>query len=236
HPPAPGVEAGMTHKPSAAAAALRKLWQQDWPGGRRPGPLVYSPSGEQIALGSTPQFDQDTGDSLGALTIFGAADGGIVHQAVDDWVVGQLAFSPDGRQLMTAEQRFQETKEVTAELVRVRDVATFTLQASHVADFQNQTPVFGPGGRLLAIDSFDLTVLDVLTGAERWRASRGNPGLAWSPDAASLAAGWEQDGSTAMAVLDAGSGVPRLVTPSPGLIEGLAFTPDGRTIVAGARV
>ena len=219
------------HAEPLTAHTLQKVWQRNWPDPIRPGQLVFAPSGERIALGSSFNLGVE-GDSIGALAVYDASNGDIVHQTLDKWVVGPIAFSPDNQRLLTAEQQFREVGQVEEERVRILDGQSFSEQASHAIDFQNQTPEFSPDSRLLAND--DLAVIDLTNGSERWRVSTSFGGVAWSPDATSLAVGgWIQEGSTALAVLDALTGTERVVTGTPGPAKALAYSPDGRAIAAG---
>jgi WD40 repeat protein len=138
-----------------------------------------------------------------------------------------LAFSSDGRRLLTVEG---------GRPIRIWDVNT----GARVATLgQGYLPAFSPDGSIVACvgsgqDAKPLTFWDLATGCPR-PSGRTHPitirSLAFAPDGATVATGSNEMEVT---LWDVRSGQPRAtLLGHRGAVVALAFSPDGRTLASG---
>lgn len=142
-----------------------------------------------------------------------------------------VAWSPDGRRLVTAEKPLDENG-----ALRLWDFSAATPGEVLEANAADTSVAWSPDGRRIATigDKGSVWIHDLETGSRR-RAQLVTAGLfgrlAWHPDSAYLAV---SDGNT-LSFLDAGTGelVGSLV-PTAGRITGFAFSPDGTRLATAS--
>jgi RNA polymerase sigma factor (sigma-70 family) len=195
--------------------------------------VAVSPDGQMIASGHTDGllrlWAPATGRELGRL--------GKPVKADDHAVYYGLTFAPDGRSVLAAQ--FGEG------VVTRWDVATGNEVARYECpELMVRSITFSPDGKLLATgadserghNGFTVRLWDAATGKlQRVIAAEFGWGcfasMAFAPDGQTLAVVGEEDGTVNL--YDVATGRNR--TPSPGHtsgVSGLAFTPDGRSLVS----
>jgi WD40 repeat protein len=189
--------------------------------------VAHAADGRTLASGG---FDR-------SVRLWSAGDGGSVVLARHGHAVTALAFSADARFLVTAADRIRgdETGEPTLRCWPVTALEQATLQWNqHTAAVASLA--VSPVGPLLAVGFRNGSVVlsNLLTGREERQAAFGSAvyALAFSPDGDTLAVGeglnvslWQVDLAQALGVL----------TGHTRLVECVAFSPDSRTVVSGAR-
>jgi RNA polymerase sigma factor (sigma-70 family) len=201
--------------------------------------LAWSPDGRLLASAGTGQKAGDP-DGPGVVRLWDAATRKEARTLAwpDEAKAGQIAFTPDGKQVVAA---------ASDGSVRFWDVAT----GAEVLRFRfGASPLGGlavaPGGKLLAVtgDSHS-TRGDRAIHLWEWASNkpprkvaapeRGVTSLAFAPDGKTLAAG--SDDRHGVYLWDVASGrlLWRLSEPDGGnIVRGVAFTPDGKTLAATA--
>ncbi len=175
-----------------------------------------------------------TGGASGTTSLWNASAGTFITTLSDRGSAGVLAvaFSPDGRQLATADMNDHVYlwNATTGTLLR-----TLTDQGAGGV----LAVAFSPDGKILATS-------DKAGHVFLWNSSRGDeiasttiPGskgvntLAFSPDGRSLAAG-DYNGTTYLRQVPSGSAVAQFPVPDAGSIDAVAFSPDGQTLATGS--
>ncbi len=186
--------------------------------------FAFSPDGTRVATSSHDMFRGD-----GAVQVWDAATGRPVAPAMKTGWVAALAFSPDGRLLVTGDYARQ---------VRSWDVATGKpvgpVLAHPGVPFQVR---FSPDGKTLAV-----SMVDSANEARLWDVATGRPlgmpmphknwviDVAFSPDGKALLT---RSNDRTVRVWDAATGEPvTAYLPHQGL-RTAAFSPDGKTIATG---
>ena len=152
-----------------------------------------------------------------------------------------LAYSPDGRTLLTSEAIFDEAgNHIRTELVfrdgatgrrlgRTIDAGTLGTEEPYVGHGPRLALSFTPDGRsIVADDTRRAVVWDAKTG-RRLRTFAPALSFAVSPAGDELVIGRE-DGSVALASLDTGK-MRELSGHHGGAVNGAAFTPDGKSVL-----
>ena len=152
-----------------------------------------------------------------------------------------LAYSPDGRTLLTSEAIFDEAgNHIRTEIVfrdgatgrrlgRTIDAGTLGTEEPYVGHGPRLALSFTPDGRsIVADDTRRAVVWDAKTG-RRLRTFAPALSFAVSPAGNALALGRE-DGSVAVASLDSGK-TRELSGHHGGAVNGAAFTPDGNSLL-----
>jgi WD40 repeat protein/DNA-binding SARP family transcriptional activator len=200
---------------------------------RRSGRSIHPEAGSAIAVSPDGRL-LATGSDAGSVTFWDVATRkpvgrglALAHAAL--W----LAFSPDGRRLVTAEGKYADARPIDKAL-QVWDVDT---RQPVDLPFSGHTgainvAAFSPDGAILATGGNDARVVlhDPRTGA-----TLGQPlgvgsyvyRLTFSPDGRRLGVG-TQDGSCL--VFDVSSGAQVASLPSPGFLCSVLFSPDGRRL------
>ncbi|MHB1423675.1 MAG: sigma-70 family RNA polymerase sigma factor [Gemmataceae bacterium] len=163
----------------------------------------------------------DYGDPLpeGALRRLGTLrfrHGGGIHN---------LLLTPDGKTLVSND--YYGTRKVC-----VWDLATGKLLRQLPGTYMQKNIALSPDGKLVAICQREFIVLwDLNSGKEKQRlAQPAAHGTAFSPDGKLLAAGGEVSG---IHLWDLTTGKQIALFRDPRVADLLAFTPDGRTLIAG---
>ena len=190
---------------------------------------VYSPDGRTIALG-------DQGGTLRLLD----ADARIVTKTIEahDRPVYGLAFSPDGAMIATVAGHWGKQDEPGA--VKLWDASSGALiRALKGHDRLGFAAAFSPDGKRLVTGGWDnvARLWDVGTGEQIGTLSGHEDAVrevAFSPDG-SLIATASYDGTARL--WDAGSLelVRTIATEGVGLLESVAFSPDGKTLAIAGR-
>jgi WD40 repeat protein len=240
---------------SAASGALRPVWRTVLPqDARRAVTGALSPSGERVAVG----FDGSGGfgHSAGSLAVLSATTGEILRQINDDWRVHFLAYDPGGRFLVTSESRThvggpdeRRVRVVDAETLDERchyDEVTHGGWSEDLSFSRDGAWVAGRAGSFREITPMAY-VFDAVNGRQRWNRHYPNIYcLALAPDSGSLAVAYdeqtpggpsEEDAhDRGVAVLDGATGAERFrIHTAPIRVSSIAYSPDGRVIIAGCQ-
>ncbi|MFE3985908.1 WD40 repeat domain-containing protein [Nocardia tengchongensis] len=216
---------------------FHQSWSKPLP--HPPSAIAVAPSGRTIVAATA--FGNETG-SVGSLTVLDADTGDTVRQVVDDWHVFSVTFAPDGLRMAIAEHRAHYElgqEEWRTRVVAVDSGAELTRYTGRKRAGQL---TYGPDGTWIAVvgqvapdppfpeNFFCVWVFDANTGAERWaRGLAQTAVLACRADSNAIAIAFH-DGIT---VVDAAHGVGQLVIPMPAQATAVAYSSDGRRIVAG---
>jgi WD40 repeat protein/tetratricopeptide (TPR) repeat protein len=155
------------------------------------------------------------------------------------WIIGSVAFSPDGRSFATGSY---PNGRVAGE-VRLWDTSTGRLLLPPMPHTNWVRPLaFRPDGKVLAAGDFNGLVRfwDTSSGRELGRPFPQGEivlALAYSPDGKILAAGLSDDhtGKPGVRLWDAAIGRPiGELLPSPDRVHRIDFRPDGRALLVGA--
>jgi WD40 repeat protein/serine/threonine protein kinase len=210
---------------SAGGAVPVRLWDIEAPGQRRSlappaptGPMAFGPGGKLLAFAAADQsvrlLDLKRGQLTGVFT--GNAS-----------PIRSVALSPDGKLLATgAEDGTVQVWEITTHQVRA-------LMAGHLG--RVEALVFTPDGSRLISGGEDAKVIvwDLASWRPLHRLQRHTGGvqvLALTSDAKLLASGG-RDGS--IRLWDPATGKHLDAAAVDGAVEGLAFLPDGKSMVGG---
>jgi WD40 repeat protein len=220
--------------------------------------VTFAPDGRTIA----------TGDDKGRIALRDAATGrslGDVVQTTEKKEITALAFTPDGKTLLSASlgeplpgitmwaidnDSLSSTGPFTfVDRQGVNPAANGGGPSRNVNTGQpNSAPYgisavrFSPDGRSLAAGGADSVIrLWNLQNGQLARTLRGHPhfirNLAFSSDGNTLASTSEGNGyGEGLRLWDVRSGAPTRVFASARLVDAVAFHPDGRTIVAGMQL
>lgn len=191
---------------------------------------AFFPEGDRVAFAQRARVHVVDLDSPKAIILGGFS--GMVHA---------VAISGDGRFLAAGGENAVYPQ---GPILKVFDAQTWQrVCARHAEGWSVRSLAFSPGGDLLAVGATDGSVrlLDVITGEERLRLTRGGwiGSLAFSPDGALLAAGsWpigEAPGEQLEVMLwDVATGQPRLALRGhQAAAYAVGFSPDGNTLVTG---
>jgi WD40 repeat protein len=162
---------------------------------------------------------------------------------------GGLAYSPDGKTLASIGSEMNQKKETF--FVRLIDATTGNeLRRIEAAPKRPSSVAFSPDSKLVALaGGTDVHVHDASTGKEihKFDAPAGLATLVFSPDGKTIAA-MCHDRTVRLWNAESGKGLHRLGEIAPGLPvrgnafrkgtvsvpQALAFSPDGKTVIAGA--
>jgi WD40 repeat protein len=194
--------------------------------------FVFSPDGKLLAVGGGCG---NGGDQVPPLALRDVASGQEVRRFPNPSALAALAFSPDGRRLVTAKY-FAAPQSVEA-----WSVTTGERECAYGEDhtFQPSTVAFSPDGGLLAVGGGGFSYLylwDTRTGKERWRASQtASQGfaqsVAFSPDGRMLAVGLLSEATVQLLEVATGKERARL-EGHRGRVWSVTFSPDGRLLVS----
>jgi hypothetical protein len=223
-PPVPGQYKGTpVHLWDAATGALVNTIRYS---GVEITALAFSPDGYAIGIG----------DDNGTLLLFGVTEPRSflgVYNDPDPAV--KFAFRPDGKTLVINEADGYSADEQRIQLVDLstgRELNSISAPAARI-----QALAYSPDGKTIASAAIGTTVTlwNGETGARR-RVLESPTGqqpksLAFSLDSAFLAVGGH-DGNTVLWHLQTAQ-VVRTLTGHTGMVNGVAFAPDGRTLATG---
>jgi WD40 repeat protein len=235
---------------TGAADGTARLWdaatgEAQGPPLSNPGTVVaaaFAPDGRAVATGSV-LIQPATGKVVRSQTCLWDAEGRIIGRPLSHpGIVTALAFSPDGRLLLTGSGA--PAKDGTGELsgeARLWDAATGEPAGPPLEHPRLiQAVAFSPDGRTFATGSVDRQARLWLTGPA---APLGPPlatkgaveTLTFSPDGRSLLAGslCDRDGGYLWTVPQ--SPADPLPLRQEAAVQGLALAPDGRTLLTPAR-
>jgi RNA polymerase sigma factor (sigma-70 family) len=204
--------------------------------------FAFSPDGRLIACGG---WDRDKGGWIrGDLRLYDFATGKMLRELSGHLTtVISLAFSPDGRTLVSVGLRLQgassgEPGEAETRFTRVWDVATGKENRTVLQERETHRRIFSPDGRTLGSIQGSggdaITLWEAATGGRRAGLTghtNGVWGIAFSPDGRTLASSGG-DGMVRLWDMPSGKEVGRL-EGHKGCVSAVAFSPDGRTLVSG---
>lgn len=151
-----------------------------------------------------------------------------------------VAFSPDGKTIASANGgliRMWDTQGASLRLWYARTGEHLTHYTDHID--QVHRVVFSPNGKLLASSGFDsrLRLWDAGTGHHIATLRGGGYAAAFSPNGKLLANAYGGDGITGtIGLWDPHTGELRYVLgPYHGLLNCVAFSPDGKTLASGSQ-
>ena len=193
--------------------------------------LAFSPDGETIASASWDWTLRLWNTSTGKpRKIFGE------HPSSANTV----AFSPDGKTIASANGgliRMWDTQGASLRLWYARTGEHLAHYIDHID--QVYAVVFSPNGKLLASSGFDsrLRLWDAGTGHHIATLRGGGSAVAFSPNGKLLANAYGGDGITGtIGLWDPHTGELRYVLgPYHGLLNCIAFSPDGKTLASGGQ-
>jgi WD40 repeat protein len=157
-------------------------------------------------------------------------------KVVHDWTIEMIGFREDGRTLLS----------IGNNRSFLWDLRTGRAKAQPGLDLGDSVMSFSPDGKFLGVHNrYGVQVIDMTTGEQVWHVQRGlytidynghtiRGQVAFSPDGKFLAASHHPKGSQLYVRLwNTESGVPgRDYGPVPGVIWGIAMSPDGRSLAA----
>jgi WD40 repeat protein len=214
--------------------------------------VAFSPDGATMATGSedeTRLWDVRTGGLLK-----------VMEQRKDLRSIYKLAFSPDGRTLVSTGIESVSTASVIRGYLELNDAQTGALLATHTVENANNGIVFTPDGKTLVTASYgdakvygsselhsSTELRSSIRGILLKKVSWGYDGpFALSPDGTLLAKGDNSDGIVEVRSVGSGSLVSKLEPPK-GLpkallsayresnnVTSLVFLPDGRSLIVGS--
>lgn len=225
-----GGRIGATVRAYDLATGRAKYAIEREPGGRDVEGVAFAPDGKTVAL------KRDHAVFLHAAAT-GEPTGHIDYpKANPSTITDLLTFSPDGKFVVVAAA---EGKALHLLDIAKREVAR-TLPHAHVVF----AAAFSPDGKHLVGGGYDsekdvhfARVWDVATGQERLRLPFGSGGIrsvAYAPDGATVAIGWDGGKSLAVKLFASATGKERLRIPFPeaSSVWSVAFSPDGKTLAA----
>ncbi|HEV7647666.1 MAG TPA: WD40 repeat domain-containing protein [Actinophytocola sp.] len=200
------------------------------------GVIAWSPAGDWLAVGAylgTPLVGYDSSPAGGLAIV--DADAGGMRWHVDEWRVGGLAVSQDGRLLALASD-WGEFIGPHSHHVRVLDTATGRELWARPDATTLGPAAFSPDGRYLAVDlaaEDDTTgvIADAATGAVRHDLGQGHRAVAFSSDSRWVAV---RDTDDNLMLLDPNTGTNRWQEPVPSDTH-VTFTENDGRIVAAER-
>jgi WD40 repeat protein len=195
--------------------------------------VAFSPNGEILAAAGS-----GAAANLGLVTLW-EADTGAKRANLEGHtdLVDAVAFSPEGKTLATGSHDFT---------VKLWDWRAQKEILSLDNGGNSPRVTFSPDGKTLATTGVDhkLTMWDVETGNKRTTFESEARGIAFSPDGKTIAIGTgvygpEKDGFTMPAgrvkILDLATGASGQTLNVDGVVESVAFSPDGKLLAAGCR-
>ncbi|MGH3876818.1 MAG: WD40 repeat domain-containing protein [Actinophytocola sp.] len=210
----------------------RRVWSNPLP--HLPRSVAIAPSGQRVAA-ATALIDSET---AGSLTVYNV-DGRVIRHTHDNWAVWSVAFSPDSQSMATAE--FSRTGGQEQWRARVLEVESGNERCHYLGELHPFRVEFGPDGAWVlafgdapahhpGIHRLRAWTFDTQTGRERWtRVLDDSDATACSPDAQSVAVA----NPRGVTILDATTGRERTTLTTSSSVGAIAYTPDGRRLVAG---
>ena len=195
--------------------------------------VAFSPDGKYVMAAGCGEADFQYSDcAQGDALVWEAITGKKTIHMISDEELGAVAFSPDGKYIISGSGNFRADKDTTA---RVWDAAT----GKEIARMNHAEAVssvaFSPDGKYVVSGSWDRTarVWEALTGHQVTRIVHGGAitSVAFSPDGKYVVSGsWD---NTAR-VWEALTGQEVARTTHEGAITSAAFSPDGKYVVSGS--
>jgi WD40 repeat protein len=220
--------------PGAARSVAQLKLPSDWD--PRSADLFFSPDGRFLVASS--------GKSPAAATVFEAASGQVLYRLGD--ILGNPAFSPDGRRMATAKAIDAENAaKGVPDVVQLRETATGQTVRGLAGNIRAAQAAFSPDGRWVVavadvkgrplrerLHESKVLIWDAATGAPGLTLAGGCDCLAFSPSGKRLVTGGPESGT--IQVWDPATGQPVLVLRGSGNgpINHVAFSPDGSYLAA----
>jgi RNA polymerase sigma factor (sigma-70 family) len=200
--------------------------------------IAFSPDGKLLACGG---WDLGHGNR-GLIQLFDRGTGKRLRELRGHLTpVEGLAFSPDGRSLLSRGRRQRGLRidggvprKLETKHIRIWDLATGS-ERRGFSSYSDSSPVtVAPDGRTVAEPGWPVRLVETATGRTRAELS-GPKGYAYTaafaPDGRTLAAGYT-DGTVRLWDLPSGKEIGRL-EGHRGSVRAVVFAPDGRALVSG---
>jgi uncharacterized delta-60 repeat protein len=207
---------------AASGREVARLPHDDWVSA-----VAFSPDGRYVVSGGCDKRGENYRCIEGTARVWEAASGREVARLTHDEDVTDVAFSPDGRYVVSGSR---DTTARVWEATSGREVARMTHDSS-VFDV-----AFSPDGRFVVSGSRDGTarVWEAASGREVARLTHDDwvSAVAFSPDGRFVVSG-SRDGTARVWEAASGREVARLTHGDR--VFDVAFSPDGRYVVSGSR-